>query len=200
MVWSVVLAILKKYWPVIVIGLLVTAAIGYVGVLKLEVSFWKKEAATQKASAKSIAKQFNDALAEAEAKEAQLQADNADLTFQFHNTLRDYGLVIIQRDNAIKERIAANAELHKLKLSLDLIRLFNASKQPPGEHDEVPATAVTGNDGKATTPVEVTGTDLFTVIAENDANHLKCIKTVEQWQSFWLRYVENVRNANAEAR
>jgi hypothetical protein len=166
--------------------------------LKVERDHYKKQAATHTAHAKKIAKQFNDALEESVARETQLEIDNGKLTDRVLEEQAAAQEWFDKHNKAVKERIAANEELRKLKLSLDLIRLFNASKQPPGEHNEDVAATNSGNDGSATAAVEVTGTELFTVIAENDSNHLKCIKTVEQWQTFWKGYVANVERARNE--
>lgn len=195
---TLALAVLKKYWPFLLGALIIGGTLTYIKVLKVERDYYKEQTVKAKAETKKIAQQFNKALEESIARETQLEIDNGQLTDRVLEEQRAAQEWFDKHNKAVKERIAANEELRKLKLSLDLIRLFNASKQPPGEHNEVVANTNPGNDGQATATQEVTGTELFTVIAENDANHLKCIATVEQWQKFWTGYVANVERARAQ--
>ncbi len=192
---TIAIALLKKFWPYLLGAALIGGGLLYLKGLHMQIDHYKKEATTQKDNAKRIAAQFNKALDDAEVREGKLALENAELTEQHRQVLTENSLLIDQHTTDLKKVIATNEELRKLKLSLNLIRLFNASKQPPGEHNEVTTNAVPGNDGKATAVVEATGNDLFTVIAINDANHLKCIATVEEWQKFWTGYVENVNRA-----
>jgi hypothetical protein len=170
----------------------------YIKVLRVEVEHYKKAVVTAKAETKRVTLQFQKVVDEAEAREVQLAADNAALTERVINEQHEAQRWFDERNKELKGRIQANEELRKLKLSLDLIRLFNASKQPPGEYNQESAATVSGHDGQATATQEVTGTELFTVIAENDSNHLKCIAVVEKWQEFWKGYVANVEKVRAQ--
>ena len=195
---GLILAILKRYWPFLVGAIVIGGAITYIKVLKMEVAHYKKEVVEAKAETKRVTLQFQKVVDDAENREIQLSSDNAELSERIASLNNENTKLIDQHTTDIKEQVKTNEELRKLKLSLDLIRLFNASKQPPGEHNEVVANSNPGNDGKAAATQEVTGTELFTIIAENDANHLKCIATVEKWQEFWKGYVANVERVRAQ--
>lgn len=121
-----------------------------------------------------------------------------ELTAKYQDVVKQNNELVDQVNKAVKEKISANEELKRVRLSLSLVQLWNESKQASSQA----SAAVQGNDAKtsgAKAPTtEVTLQDLFIVSAENDANHLKCVKQVEAWQSFWQDAQKAVEEVNAQ--
>jgi len=180
----------KSNWKIVLIGLAIVSLVGYIGFLKWEVRHYKTA--------------FQDAKAELAAaahREEQLEAANAGITRKYEESLKDQNALVDMAMNAIGERIKKDEELARIKLSPNAARLFNQSKRDPSAKT---AEAKQGDVGKASTPdagTYSTGqniplTDIFIVVAQNDANHWKCVKQVEMWQNFWGDYEQAVLQAS----
>lgn len=112
--------------------------------------------------------------------------------------------LIAENQKLVQSKIAADEESKRVKLSNNLIQLWNASKSPA---DPEVTTTKSGDAGKASPDTEVVKTtgevvektlnDLFRVSAANDANHLTCIKQVNAWQVFWHDYEQGVNSARS---
>jgi hypothetical protein len=176
---TILLAILTKYWKWVLLGAIVSAAVGYVGVLKFEVGHYKKEVVALQLERDKAVTLRNEQETLAKQRANEITKAHADAAAR-ENELID------QNNKLVKDKINANEELKRVKLSLNLVQLWNSSKQP----QPTPAAAEQGNVGKADPAKTFDLSQLFTVSAENDANHLKCIKVVEEWQSFWSDYVK----------
>jgi hypothetical protein len=181
------LLILKKYWPAIAIGLVVVASLSYIKILKVERDHYKGKA-------EQVQQQFDKLVKTSELNEKSLKEDNAKITAKYRDTLKDSGTLIVANAKLNQENIKNAKELRDVKLSLDALRLFNASKQSTVE-GQAPTVAVSGNaTGASTTQEAVTLQDMLLVVNENDANHLKCIDQVHAWQKFWKDYQISVNS------
>jgi hypothetical protein len=187
--WILALTWLKANWKIALIGLAVVSLLGYIGLLRWQVSHYKTA--------------FQDAKAELAAaahREEQLEAANAGITRKYQESLKDLNAQVDKTMEVIGERIAKDEELASIKLSLNAARLFNQSKRDPSA--KAPQ-AKQGDAGKASTPdasaysrgLSVPLTAIFTVVARNDANHWKCVKQVDMWQNFWGDYEQAVQQA-----
>lgn len=184
--------ILSKYWKVIAVAVVIGGLLTYTKIVAVERNHYKTKAETVEAKLESL-------IASSKAEEERLNNENAALTAKYKNTLRDANTLVTVNAKLNEENIKNAKELRDVKLSLNTIRLFNASKQSSSQ-EEKPATTVSGNDGTATSVAKAleeksqTLADLMLVVNENDANHLKCIATVTEWQNFWREY-ERIVNA-----
>ncbi len=190
---ALALTFLKANWKWVLIGLFILGLVSYIATIKIERNHYKSE---YEATEVKLAALVNSS----KAKETLLDDGNKAISDRYANSLRDANSLVIANARLNQENIANAKELAAVKLSLNAVRLFNASKQSTTETSQ-PANTVQGTDGTTTpateTPV-VTSTlqDLLAVTAVNDANHLVCIKTVETWQKFWIDYVNNVDASN----
>lgn len=169
------LTFLKANWKWIVPVVAALGLLAYIKILHMEINHYKAEAATAKAA---IA-------ANGELEEQLNQAFN-EMSKKYHDSLKNQFALQDSQGQAVRERIAKNEASKHVPLDADLIGLFNGLKPTPGPV----ATAKPGDDGKAAAAQEAVKTlnDLLVVSAENDENHLKCIATVEQWQTFWKEF------------
>ncbi|MGH7747507.1 MAG: hypothetical protein ACREQ5_22525 [Candidatus Dormibacteria bacterium] len=111
----------------------------------------------------------------------------ADITAKYKDELKKNESLSLVENNLIVEKIKHDKELAAVKLSLNAVKLFNASKQPVNSGSSVQASPTVSGDAQVTSPSGkiVTLQDLFIVSAHNDKSHLDCISQVEQWQAFW---------------
>lgn len=149
---------------------------GYVGFLKVEVGHYKKQVGELNLT---IATMEKESVRKSEAYSNASDAITAKYADQLDAKQKELDK---EKSNALAERIKTNKELKSMRLSLELVQLWNQSKQ--GSGNQV-APAQPGNDGKASGAQAVTLTDLFLVSKENDENHLKCVKNLEKWQNFY---------------
>ena len=193
--WMLALQFLKSNWKAVLIGLAIASLVGYIALLRWQVQHYKGNYEEAKAE-----------LAAAAHREEELNAANAGLTEKYKEALKDVNATVDQMMEAISERIKKDEELKSTRISLNAARLFNESKRDPSAKA---ATAKQGDAGKANPPdaSAYTGTitfpltEVFVVVAQNDANHWKCVKQVGMWQSFWGDYEQAViQNSGDSAR
>jgi hypothetical protein len=143
------------------------------------------------------------AIDKAAIKEKELEANARSITKEFSESLRLANDKIQLEQNKVKERIKNDKESRGIKLSPAIVSLFNDSKPTLKLKD--PAITKQG-DVSGTSAVEEdppnayehTLNELLDISNENDANHVKCIAQVKEWQGFWETYrkgYEAVSNA-----
>lgn len=177
---------LMNNWKLVAVGLAVLAIISYVTVLKFEVSHYKDKS-------EQIEAEYTLYKAGAEAKEAKLEAGAAAITKRYETALREADSQRAIASIATQEKIKANEELKRTRISFAAVRLLNESTSTA----QVPAPAVAGNEASPARP-EAGTVDLsvvFSVVAENNNNHLACTARLEKWITFWAEYEAVVRGA-----
>lgn len=190
------LMFLKNNWLAVGMGVVIALLLAWIGILKLEVGHYQHASQKWEQAYKEIKNYY-------EVRQNMLDEASARITKDHQETLKRFNQVVKEKNALLKERIQKNEELRNYKLSLDALRLFNESKRHPDSQE--PATTQPGDDGKAgtsqgvTIKTDISLADLFTVSAENDANHWKCIKQVDEWQNFWIAYKTAVEAANKNA-
>jgi hypothetical protein len=189
-VLTVLLNFLKANWLPVLIGLVAVGLFTRYEVVVTERDHYKSEVQVAQTQVKQLKQEItdNNKIYEEESKAAKAAADA--LTAK-------YRTVSIERDKAIEvnttlteKQIAQDKELHRVKLSLNAIRLFNATKSVPQAGVSTPTTEP-GHDSTAApagTSPTVTLADALTVVAHNDEKYLKCVTTVEKWQHFWADF------------
>lgn len=181
---AMLLLLLKQYWKELVIVGLVVGAFAYLKVLHLQIEHYK-----------SVAAQCETKLREAEGREQQLGEANKEITKRYNKSLKDVYSNSNKLDKYIKEDIKKNEEIAKLRVSADSVRLFNKSKLDPATtttdtiERNVGETNPSSTSTNSQTESTVSLTAIYEVSAENDKNHWKCVKQVEDWQGFWQDYV-----------
>lgn len=178
-----ILAFLGRNWIWVAVGLVFALMMGYIGILKLEVSHYKGEVA-----------ELTQVIEIYEAKEAALQKENKRITDAHAETLKRYKEEIQKSLKTTLEKIALNEELKRTRIALDAVRLFNESKRDPDSKDTTPA--IEGNDGGTEGTGTISLADIFAQVAKNDAAHWSCVKQVKEWQHFWQEYVGAVNIIN----
>ncbi len=190
---ATILLFLRNNWKWIAVVLAIAGLLGYIETIKLERDHYKSKS-------NELQLQLDTAKKEADAKQTELQANADAITDKYRTTLATANTLVTENAKLNAQNIAKDKELASVKLSLNAIGLFNASKST--EQDSAPETKQ-GDDGKATAIAEAlkesnkTLADLLQVTTINDANHLKCIATVEAWQKFWSDYEASVEAVNA---
>ncbi len=191
---AALLLFLKANWKWIAVLVAVLGLVGYIKVIQLERDHYHQ----QYVNAEAQITRLVDSSKIAEAQSAQ---DAAELTDKYKSTLATANTLVTENARLNAQNIAKDKELAAVKLSLNAVRMFNASKQSTAEEGQS-TTTVSGNDGstaataKALEEKSQTLADLLQVVNINDANHFKCIKTVEEWQSFWKDYSTRVEALN----
>jgi len=189
-----VLAFLKNNWKWIALGLAIASLVAYIEIIKGERNHYKKEYQSTQLKLDTLVKSSKD-------RQDQLEADNVALSGKYANTLRTANDLTNIAAKLNGENIAKDKELASVKLSLNAVRLFNASKQPSTTTNQ-PAQAESSDDGTSATLAKAleeksqTLADLLQVVNENDSNHLKCIATVNEWQHFWSDFAASVESVN----
>jgi len=182
--------ILKKYWPYILIAALIGGGLTYIKVLKVERDHYKNKVI-------SVQQELDRVVVENKQRVGTLEAAAKKQTDDFASEYQQEQLVMQkfykERNEYYEKQLKTNKQLNAMRLDLDTVRLFNATKSNDVANPKDTTTADKGNDGSSTTTTNITGTDLFRAIKTNDENHLACIKVVESWQKFWTKYVEDVR-------
>lgn len=198
---AALLLFLKANWKWIAVLVAVLGLVGYIKVIQLERDHYHQ----QYVNAEAQITRLVDSSKIAEAQSAQ---DAAELTDKYKSTLATANTLVTENARLNAQNIAKDKELAAVKLSLNAVRMFNASKQSTAEEGQS-TTTVSGNDGSTAATAKAleeksqqaadtarTLADLLQVVNINDANHLKCIKTVEEWQSFWKDYSTRVEALN----
>jgi cell division protein FtsB len=184
--WLIAWAFIKNNWKIVAIGLAIAALLGYIGFLRWDAEHWKTKYENVQLQ-----------LAEVKSREEAQKASNAAITRKYENVRSAYAQALELQAKTLKEKIKNDKELASIRLTLNAVELFNSSKQ-----DGQPSETISIHDGKASPIAEGSGitiplTTFFEVGAENDKNHLRCIKQVEDWQGFWRDYESSVRVNNA---
>lgn len=186
---ELVLLFLKANWKWILPVLMLLGLFAYTGTIKLERDHYKKDL-------DAVTLEYNNYKKQSKENQDLLKQGATEITAKYQNVLSDATKLTIENARLNMENIKNAKELRDVKLSLDAIRLFNASKSD----DSSVADTKPRND-EAPTPTKETPSvnlqDLLLVVNENDANHKACIKTVEAWQGFWQDYVKKVEAVNA---
>lgn len=175
---ALALMFLRANWKWIVVGLAIAGLFGYIGYLKHEATHYK-----------DLYGKAQLQIAEIASREEAQKAASAAITKKYNDLRTAYAMALEQHNTELQKRIANDKELASVKLSLAAARLFNESKQSGDStaavevHDGATATAENGS---------VTLTSIFSVVAENDKNHLRCIQQVSDWQNFWRDYEASV--------
>lgn len=182
---AALLLLLKTNWKPILIGLAVLMLLGYIQTLRLEVKHYKSSAIEAK-------QELKDAQITAKAEHDRQTAEADAITKAHLDTLRRKGDEIMKGYNDVVTKIKAHEASKHVIITPDVVSLFNEStgNKPTSAPEAKPA-----NDGKTST-TETTLNQLLVVTAENNANHLKCIAQVEEWQAFWEAYAISVGRAN----
>ncbi len=177
--WIIALGFIKNNWKIFAIGIAILSLLGYIGFLRWDARHWKTK--------------YEDAqlvIVKAQQREALQDAANAAITRKYENLQGTYQVAVKAYYTALDERIKNDKELASLRISSNLVRLFNESKHDP-QPNSTSAVTVDAQEAPAST-----GTTLFTTIASNDRNHWECIHQVEDWQNFWRDYEASVKQNN----
>lgn len=192
MTLALILKFLKDNWKVVALIVAVLSLVGYVSFLRWEVKHYKAKY-----------QEVTLELTAAKHREKDLQDLNEGITKKYSDSLKTIFEVNEKNLDLISQGIKKDEELKSITLSYNSIRLFNKSKRDPATPL---AKTEQGNAGKASAteapsvaayPVNlrVPLTEVFLIVAENDANHWKAVKQVEMWQSFWADYEAAVARA-----
>ena len=175
--------LLKAFWPYILGAALVIGFGLYIGTLKLEISHYKSQLAQTKA-------EYEAYKLEAEHQAKALEQNNAAINLK-HKEVLNYAFSELDKINKdIKERIRGDKTARGISLPSSIVGLFNESagqgntttKTDPGNAGKAGSTKDTG---PLVTEDSYNLGDLLFTADENNKNHWKCIKQVEEWQSFW---------------
>lgn len=180
--WVVVWAFIRQHFMAILIGLAVLSLVGYIGSLKVSNHFLRKEVGELQLQISTLRD-----------RESKLETANAAITTKYKGLDGKYSKLQTDNLKTLKEKIANEKELSAIKLSVNAVSLFNASKGDSNGQNS--STTVTGNDGR-TRALEKTLADLLIVSAENDTNHLICIDNLKKWQGFWRDYSSVIVSIN----
>ncbi|MHB8602266.1 MAG: hypothetical protein ACYC9R_06485 [Nitrosotalea sp.] len=194
---ATVLLFLKANWKPIAILIVILALGAYIETLKLEKNHYEKKADQAIAT-------LNQYKVESKNREDAYAASAHSITAKYAALDTKMTAVEAQNSKLLSERIAQNAELHSVKLSLAAVRLFNESKQTTTTS---PAPTTVSGHAADTTTTDTSGaqdgtrdsgltlTDLFQVSKVNDENHRQCLRVVQKWQNFWKDYQTAVQAA-----
>lgn len=171
-VWS----FCKTWWKVILPVVLLLMALAYVEVLHLEISHYKTQVIALETEKEAV-----------HAKNVLLEQSATDLSKKYARQLENKLLDQQKQVKLVQERIKNDKESRGIPISSNVVELFNASK--PDSESVAPTKQ--GNDGTTGTN-QKTLNDLLLVTAGNDAAHEVCIRTVEEWQHFWIDYKTSV--------
>ncbi len=166
----------KTWWKVIVPVVLLLLALGYVKILHMEIDHYKSQVIELKKEAAIVAE-----------KNKLLEQAATDISKKFARQLENRLLEDQKRGKLAQERIKNDKETASIKLSPNIVSLFNAGKPD----NETTPTAISKDDGEASSDSK-TLKDLLVVTAVNDINHEICIKTVDEWQNYWKEYSSSV--------
>lgn len=172
----IALAIFKKFWPYILIGLLVLGTLAYIKGLKYEVSHYK-------AKAEQAQQALDDLKTSQEAAIKALEARNASITASFQNSLRQSNAQISAQQKVIGDKIRENKDLRSQLVSALAVRVFNDSTTSGSNTADSATSSVEGNDGAS----GATLADLLAAATENNARLLRCDAKVVEWQTFWTK-------------
>ncbi len=180
---ELILTFLGRNWIWVAVGIVFALMMGYIGILKIEISL-QEDTIAEQALVINIYK----------AKEVALEKENKRITEAHAETLKRYKEEILKNLKSTVEKIKLNEELNRTRVTLAAVRLFNESKRDPNIKDTTPT--IEGDDGGTEGPGTVSLADIFEQVAVNDSNHLRCVAQVKEWQHFWQEYVSAVNIIN----
>ena len=180
-----VLTFLKNNWKLLVVGLAIATLLGYIGFLKTSKDYYKNKA-----------QELQLIINQAGEREEQLKLGNAAITAEYEKVLLRMNQQTEKVAALTKEKIKNDKELNSLRVSLNAVRLFNESKRDP---TAPPSDTKQGDEGSAQgTAAGISLAVIWTQVAENDANHWKCVKQVVTWQKFWEDYEANYNGVTSD--
>ncbi|MHB8602205.1 MAG: hypothetical protein ACYC9R_06170 [Nitrosotalea sp.] len=194
---ATVLLFLKSNWKAIGILIVIVALGAYIETLKLERNHYETKATRAIAT-------LNQYKVESKNREDAYAASAHSITAKYAALDTQKTALEVQNSKLLSERIAKNAELHSVKLSLAAVRLFNESKQTTTTSSSTPTisghaadTTTANTSGAQDSGIDsgLTLTDLFQVSKTNDENHKECIRVVEKWKAFWRDYQASIQAA-----
>lgn len=180
--WPALLLFGKDHFVAIIVTIAALCLMGYIGALKISNTHLRKKVG-----------ELELEIATLHQKEQTLADANQALSDKYAALEGKYSGEISKNTKLLKERLANEKELSAIKLSINAVGLFNASKGNSNGADV--ASTNKGNDARAAA-LEKTLADLYAVVYENDANHLICIDTVKKWQNFWKDYEATIKLIN----
>lgn len=188
---AAVITFFLKNWKLVVGGVILAALLSWIGVVTLERNHYKAEYADTKLALDTLVK-------DSKARQNNLQADADAITKKYNSAHDAANTLAIEASRLTQEKIKSDKELAATRLSLNAVRMFNASKPTAPAADTAPA-AVSVDVGKASpaaTPApevsQFSLADLLAQSAKNDEEHLRCIKQVTDWQHFWSDFTAAV--------
>lgn len=186
--WTVAITWLLKNWKLAIVCSLGIALVLYVLTIRAERDTYKKEVADVKA-------QFALYRSGAEAKQATLEAGAKAISSKYEHALAEADAQRAAKNKAIKERIAANEELKRTRVSLAAVQLLNESTRNTEEPAQAEPRDAPGPTGTQDSTVALD--QVWAVVAENNKNHLACVDRLQKWINFWADYTAVVTEANS---
>ena len=162
---------------------------GYIGFLKVEISHYKKEVGTLQLTITTMERES--------VRKSEAYSNAADaITAKYEDKLDAKQKELDkEKANALTERIKSNKELKSVRLSLELVQLWNQSKQTASNQA---AEAKPRNDANTAGTKTITLGDLYLVSKENDENHIKCVTNLKKWQSFYSDLEATVKQIESQ--
>lgn len=177
--------IAAKYWKEIIFGVIIIALLGYIGILKIEVSSAKKDA--QKWETTYVTYKTN-----VEGKIAALGMANGALTLQ----LKQSNIARMQADNANRpkliERINNATSSANIRIPAADVSLFNDAARSGSTNLGQPS----GTNGVNAPNPEPADTDFREIqrVHEIDSHELNlCRQSVIDWNLMWDQFSANVK-------
>ncbi len=173
----------------IIIGLLIAAALAYVGFLHIEINHYKSDR-------DKIQKEFTTYRINEESMQAALKSSNSALTLEAKQQLIARLSADALKNAAIKERIMNDQAAKSIAIPADSIRVLNDSASIG--RDPTRATPTIGADDGTTSGTSSDPQTGFTLqdvegtVAENNAAAWVCVQTLREWQKFWTDFSANV--------
>jgi hypothetical protein len=139
----------------------------------------------QKIIAEATQKAYNEAVIKADAQIRALEAGAEAITKKYEHALTEKEAQTKIAKDATNAKIKASKELADLKLSNQLVQLFNESANQGRTRTEDTTGTVKGNDDSSNPTTGITGTVFFATINENNANAWDCVDRLDKWIEFW---------------
>jgi hypothetical protein len=197
---AAILLFLKANWKPIAILLFIGLLFARYETVVLERNHYQKQLTADKVVLNDYKDELSKAQTEIAANNQKAEADKkqaadvaTELTQKYNGALTKLNQQVDQNEALNAKNIALSKELYGVKLSLNAVRLFNASKQAASDSAGVqqpgtqasPTVSGHGSDTGTTGISSSTLGDMLQVVNRNDSNHKKCIAQVKKWQDFW---------------
>lgn len=179
--WTIAVGWVLKNWKIVLPILLLVAALGYVQTLHWRIDYYKGKVT-----------ELTLAVKQGLMREEKLRDNAVALTAKYETRLATQAEILENQKNEITKRILADEETKRIRISRNVVKLFNDSK-PKTEQQPTAETKPANDEG--TSSDSTTLNQLLYVSAINDAAHELCRKTVKEWQSFWRDYVASYEKA-----